>query len=698
MTEALKAEAFKTGHSEATGRIEIVEGIDGDEIPCDDRAAPHFHDIVAARLRRRDVLAGGLSAAVAALFAGTTPVVRPAAAAPAGGGLLGFKPVPVARNDAVTVPDGYRVETILPWGEPILGRMPAFSPDNTGEDQAMQIGSHHDGLHFFPIDGRSDDGLFVMNHEYVEPRLMHRSARGHKLASNGFVLVDGRRPADEVRKEIAAHGVSVTRIRKGDDGRWRVVPDPRNRRITAATPAEIAGPVRGSDHLKTKFSPQGERTRGTLNNCAHGVTPWNTYMAAEENWAAYFHNGDTRDGKPHLPREHAEYRVRSGASLYRWHLADDGADEFVRFDASTRGAQAEDDYRNEPNTFGWMVEIDPFRSDSAPVKRTALGRFAHEGVVFAPAVEGRPVVCYSGDDATFQFVYKFVSADPYRKADAGGHLLDQGTLYAARFDRDGTGEWLALRFGENGLTPENGFRDQADVLVNTRFAARRAGATRMDRPEWGAVEPATGMVYFTMTNNPDRKEGDTDAVNPRAANRFGQIVRWTEEQGDHAATRFRWELFLLGGDADTGRDLAGRPLGGDSLLACPDGLWFDADGRLWIQTDIGESGQNKGPYTPFGNNAMLCADPKTGEIRRFLTGPVGQEITGVVTTPDGRTMFVNVQHPGATTTPDNFAAGRLDSHWPDGGEALPRSATLVISRIDGGVIGGPQDSEVSVAR
>jgi len=307
--------------------------------------------------------------------------------------------------------------------------------------------------------------------------------------------------------------------------------------------------------------------------------------------------------------------------------------------------------------------------------------------VFAPAVEGRPVVCYSGDDSTNEYIYKFVSAQPYLASSAGGHLLDSGTLYVARFNDDGAGEWIALAFGRNGLTVENGFRSQADILVNARTAADFVKATRMDRPEWGSVDPQTGAVYFTLTNNTQRAENQVDKANPRAKNLFGQIIRWQEDGRNHAATKFKWDLFVLGGDTASGRDLSGKALSGDNLFACPDGLWFDRQGRLWIQTDIGESEQLKGPYAPFGNNAMLCADPRTGEIRRFLTGPVGQEITGVVTTPDGRTMFVNVQHPGATTTPEDFAEGRNVSHWPDGGNAIPRSSTVVVTKEDGGVIG-----------
>ena len=531
----------------------------------------------------------------------------------------------------MTVPAGYRTQTILAWGEPITGRMPAFSTKNTGEEQAMQIGSHRDGLHYFPIDGSSQDGLFVMNHEYVEPRLMHASSAGQKLGLNGYVLTEGKRTADEVLKEMNGHGVSITRIRKqADNGRWTAVPDPRNRRITGLTPMELGGPVRGSDLVKTKFSPDGTRTRGTLNNCAHGVTPWNTYMAAEENWAAYFCNGDTKDGKPDLPREQARYGLSTGRGRYGWELADSGDDACLRFDASRKGAGPADDYRNEPNMFGWMVEIDPFAPDRVPVKRTALGRFAHEGVVFAPPSEGRPVVCYSGDDAMFEYIYKFVSAEPYNRATAGGHLLDSGTLYVARFNDDGSGEWLALALGQNGLTPENGFRSQAEILVNARAAADFVKATKMDRPEWGAVDAKTGTVYFTLTNNPNRQPGQVDNANPRAQNQFGQIIRWSEANNDYAAMRFIWTLFVIAGDAKSSRDPSGQPLDDSNIFACPDGLWLDNDGRLWIQTDIGENEQLKGATGPVRQQCDAVRRPENwrGPALFDRTGRAGDHRCG----------------------------------------------------------------------
>ena len=676
---------------------------DGDEARRKPVDRPDFADIAERRYGRRDVLRGSLGLAVGSLFGSSLIGSAFAAGNNRGPELharLGFTPVPVSRADAVIVPDGYLQQPMLAWGEPITGSYPEFGPDNTGTEQGMQMGMHHDGMHFFPIEGiepfagSSSDGLLVMNHEYAEPRLLHASARGAPLIAWDVTLEeDGSRRPDEVLKELNAHGVSVTRVRRDADGRWQPVRDRRNRRLTVGTPMEIGGPLRGDPRLVTPYSPDGQRARGTLNNCSHGVTPWNTYLTCEENWWLYFARDDAR-ATEEAPASQSRYSV-GRADVWRWRLAAANADAadakagtFARFDATPHAESPRDDYRNEPHTFGWVVEFDPFDPDSTPIKRTHLGRFSHEGVIFAPVREGKPVVLYSGDDSTFEYIYKYVSARPYERASASGALLDDGILYAARFDADGTGEWLALTPGENGLSAEAGFASVADVLLNSRGAADLAGATPMDRPEWGAVDPGTGTVYFTLTNNKRRDADQVNGPNPRPRNHFGQIVRWREADDDHAATRFDWELFVLAGDEQDSRDLNGEPLGPDSRFAMPDGLWFDPDRRLWIQTDIGDDDQNSGVYAPMGNNAMLAADPDSGEIRRFLTGPVGQEITGCVATPDQTTLFINVQHPGATTSAEDFAAGRSDSHWPAGGDAPPRSATVAITRKDGGRIGG----------
>ena len=657
----------------------------GDEVPSNTSANPTMYDITMARASRRGFLIGGLATIATGLFGASLTSRAALAQTTATSGLLGFTAIPVSFEDKVLVPAGYKVQVLAPWGTPLLGDMPAYNPGaNSGAEQGMQVGSHHDGMHFFGIDGSSTDGLLVVNHEYVEPRFMHAVAwAGQALDGDTVVFnADGKRDDDQVLKEINGHGCTVARVTRGAEG-WSVVADPANRRITGATPMEIAGPARGSAHMVTKHSPDGTLARGTLNNCANGHTPWNTYITAEENWAGYFINADAE-----MPREHKRFGVSAEESRYGWEKAVSNADEYARFNAAAIGATSKDDYRNEPNTFGWLVEFNPFDPASVPVKRTALGRFAHEGIVFAPATAGKPLVCYSGDDSRFEYIYKFISAEAYDPATASGALLDAGTLYVARFNADGTGDWLALAPGENGLTSDAGFADLADILVNTRAAADLAGATKMDRPEWGTVDPATGEVYFTLTNNNRRDLTQVDAVNPRAENVFGQIVRWKYADNNHGDTKFAWELFVMAGNPKQSSTFNDLTLGDDNIFACPDGIWCDQNSRLWIQTDMGDIGPDyEGPLKDFGMNAMLAADPQTGEIRRFLTGPHGQEITGMSMTPDGKTMFINVQHPGGHAMPEDFAAGKFGSGFPDYNGSVPRSATLVITRDDDGVIG-----------
>ena len=455
-----------------------------------------FAAVLAARMNRRVLMKGSVGAALAGMMgaglAGCSDSDENSSAVDAQSSQdLGFKVVAVSTENRVVVPEGYSSSTFVPWGTPITGSYPEYRPDgtNTGADQEQQVGMHHDGVHFFPIDQKaggnsSTEGLLVMNHEYINQGALH---------ANGPTTVAGQRPADEVRKEIAAHGVSVIHIKQDTNGVWDVVHgSPFNRRVTGNTEMDIRGPVRGYSKLITKFSPAATETRGTLNNCAMGPTPWGTYLAAEENWHGYFATADAT-----RPREYIRHGVDS-TSRYDWETADNAADEYLRFNVSTIGASAADDYRNEANTYGYMVEIDPFTPESKPQKRTALGRFGHEGVIFAPVKEGEPVVCYSGDDSRFEYIYKFVSDQPYYAATAGGYLLDSGTLYVARFNDDGTGDWLSLSLDDpdfaaavaaaTGTTVGNiafdGFENQADVLVNTRLAADIAGATTMDRPEW----------------------------------------------------------------------------------------------------------------------------------------------------------------------------------------------------------------------
>ncbi|HEU4367352.1 MAG TPA: PhoX family phosphatase [Methylomirabilota bacterium] len=628
---------------------------DLEDVGVNPSANPTFQSVVATRLSRRRLLQGGLAAAALSVSGR-----RQADAAP----LLGFKGVPVSAADTVVVPPGYTTEVLYAWGDPISDG-PAFKPDasNTVADQEQQAGMHHDGLHFFPLpvgSDRSARGLLAVNHEYTDDGLLH---------------VGGMQPwtAEKVAKSQAAHGVSVVEVALVNE-RWTVVrPSPYARRVTGRTPIGFDGPAVGHPRLRTAADPQGRSALGTLNNCAHGVTPWGTYLTCEENFNGYFVNGSDA-----IPPAQRRYGITKTGFRYRWHEHD------PRFDAAA--------HPNEPNRFGWVVEIDPYDPARAPVKHTALGRFKHEGAALTLARDNR-VVAYMGDDERFEYIYKFVSRRPFVPGDrkANRRLLEEGTLHVARFDASGAGEWIALTHGARGLEAAAGFATQADILIDTRAAADVVRATRMDRPEWIAVHPRTGEVYCTLTNNTQRGAAGAvgpDAANPRPANALGHIIRWRERGGDAAATAFEWDIFVRCGDPEHTEPIKRGTIKGD-IFGSPDGLWIDARGVLWIQTDVSTSALHRGDYARFGNNVMLAADPATGAIRRFLTGPSGAEITGVVTTPDGRSMFVNVQHPGETASERSDPANPTAvSAWPDGVEdGRPRSATIVIRRRDGGVIG-----------
>ncbi|QKV68166.1 PhoX family phosphatase [Streptomyces harbinensis] len=643
-------------------RRPVFPASDPDEVSSNPSANRPFHEVAAARFSRRSVLASGAVAAAAGFLTGSTGTAHATAATasppePTGRRpTLGFTPVPTSDADRITLPEGYRAQVIIPWGTPIRPGGPAWRKDaaNSAAEQAQQVGMNHDGMHFFPLGKgaeRNRRGLLVLNHEYIDQQLL-------------FPDGDAEMTREKVAKATAAHGVSIVELVHTDRHGWQVADSPRARRVTADTPVTFSGPV-GPRHPALRAA---DPPRGTINNCSHGVTPWGTYLACEENFNAYF-------GTEHPGWEPTDLQARYGIDRegfgYRWHEAD------PRFDIAVNP--------HEANRFGWVVEIDPMDPDAVPVKRTALGRIKHEGCVTTEA-RGR-IVAYTGDDQDGDYLYKFVGDGSWRAHRARGRSpLDHGTLYVARFEDDGTGRWLPLTHGTGPLTRDAGWADQADVLLRTREAADALGATPMDRPEWIAVNPVNQDVYCSLTNG----SGRGGAANPRTPNPYGHIIRWRERDGDNTATTFTWDIFLLAGDPayEERTDLTE-----DTRFGSPDGLWFDPDGRLWILTDVSNSSQNlpeKG-YDRIGNNQMLAADPHTGEIRRFLTGPRGCEITGVITTPDQRTMFVNVQHPGEATpawgepTPEN---PRAVSNWPDfDPEGRPRSATIAIRRTDGGVIG-----------
>ncbi|MEY4443304.1 MAG: hypothetical protein RL442_2304 [Pseudomonadota bacterium] len=622
-----------------------------------DSANPYIHHLSAPS--RRQVLRGGLGVmgaqglAALGLSACATPGQGPRPA-------LGFASVAVNTLDQVTVPEGYEAQVLVPWGEPVglSGEDPAFKWDasNTAAEQAAQLGMHHDGIQYLPLPALGT-GLLVINHEYTDDGLLHR---------DGMTTWT----AEKVRKSQAAHGLSIVEVTQ-EGGRWRSVrPSPFARRITANTPMRFSGPAAGHPLLRTAADPQGMSPMGTFNNCGNGLTPWGTVLTTEENFIGYF-NG------PAQPDAHGKrWGLRSGGAGYRWHEHD------ARFDATR--------HPNEPNRFGWIVEIDPQDPSSVPVKRTALGRGSHEAARIVLTREGRAVV-YSGEDARFEYIYKFVSRDRMQPggAKANQHLLDHGTLYVARFDANGRGQWMPLTHGSHQLDTAHGFQDAGDVLIKTRQASDALGATKMDRPEWIEVDQQ-GWVYVTLTNNTQRGVGDApgvDAANPRANNSMGHIIRW-KESGDFDATSFEWNHLVLAGDPSQARPQAKGTIQGD-VFACPDGLWVDTRGVLWIQTDISSNTIAKGEMSGLGHNALLAVDPRSGQIRRFLVGPAGCEITGMTGTPDGTTVFVNIQHPGETPSERSDPnRPRQYSNWPDfRADGRPRSATLAIRKLDGGVVG-----------
>jgi uncharacterized protein len=643
-----------------------VSIIDDDRVsnPSDN---PTFESIVRAAVSRRTLFKSGVAAAAVTALAGADSLVHAAphssdaAGAPSpqrtGGGntpgapLLGFQGIPAGTADTITVPPGYTARVLIAWGDP-LSDGPAFAPDasNTAADQALQWGMHNDGLVYFPIN--RSRGLIVQNHEYTD---------------DGLLFPDGvaNWTAEKTSKSLNAHGVSVIEVRRRN-GVWEVVrPSRYARRVTGQTPISIAGPAAGHPLLQTSADPTGTKVLGTLNNCAMGFTPWGTYLACEENFNGYF-----RKTAPPNPLE-ARYGISANGFGYLWHTTDS------RFQVDVEP--------NEVNRFGWVTEIDPWNANSTPVKRTALGRTKHEGAWVQEARDGR-VVVYMGDDERFEYIYRYVSVEPWKKMVRNRRSpLDEGTLYVAKFNANGLGEWLELSPNNPALAGWT----LADILIKTRQAADLAGATKMDRPEWIDTYPDQLMAIATLTNNSRRGTGTNpgvDAANPRPSNVYGHIIRWGYDW-DFTEPTFWWDIFALGGDRNN--PAHGSTINGDAY-GSPDGLYVAPSGRLWIQTDVSASTINAGAYAGFGNNQMLCADPTTRRTRRFLVGPVNCEVTGCFATADEKALFVGIQHPGER--PDDLPGDpnnpKQFSSWPDGlGGGRPRSALVVITKDDGGEIG-----------
>lgn len=590
---------------------------------------PRFADIVAARASRRAVLAGSLGAAAVG-FVGAEAFAAPQPGTPAAdkhgtdkGELIGFTSIPLDGGPMPTVAPEYQLQTIIPWREKLDGSGTSYDYEGfTAEQQELSMGIGHDGMWLFPEGPNA--GVLCINHEFGD--------NAHVFGAD--------MPADltQVRLSQAAHGVAVVKLAADKDGNWAMQADARNRRITGNTPVEFSGPAAGSDLLVTAIG--NDDPKGTLNNCSMGHTPWGTYLTCEENFNGYF--GTTAEGwTPSSEQE--RYGITTTGFGYGWHEFDD------RFDLAKNP--------NEENRFGWVVEIDPNAPEKKPVKRTALGRFKHEGSTVVVG-RGQRVVVYSGDDERNDYIYKFVSAANYKSMFARGkHPLDEGTLYAASFNVDGTGKWLEL----SPKNPKLAGWTIDEILVHTRLAADAAGATRMDRPEW-ITEGQNNEMFCTLTNNTRPYAADRPG-NPSGNNPDGHIIKWTDAE-EHTGTTFEWDFFAI---AKNVTDANGQ------MFGSPDGIWADQKGRVFVQTDGTQPGK--------ANDQMLVADQVTGEFKRLMTGVKGGEVTGVTVNPSQTVMFANIQHPGnGDPKVTNFPVQQ-------DGVTVPRDATLVITRKDGGIIG-----------
>ncbi|WP_305832066.1 PhoX family protein [Photobacterium leiognathi] len=667
-----------------------------------------FEDVLQANLQRRSILKGGLGvSAMTALGAfglagcnssssteGTTAKVTDRSQA-----VLNFDSIPGSLTDAVSIPSGYTAQVLVPWGTPLNADGNVWKNDGTNDstDQLNALGMHHDGMHFFPLNEASTDGLLCINHEYIDQQALHPN--WDKDAERAKEV---RTDIDEIRKEINAHGISVVRIQL-ENNQWKLIDnDPLNRRYTGATVMDLSGPLAHSELTVTRFSPDGSQARGTLNNCGNGYTPWGTYLTCEENWPGYFTNTGTRT-------EEQDRIGISGAGKYlqgryKWETLaghdEERLDEFARFNLAPTGSSSLDDYRNEANGHGYIVEIDPYTKNSRAKKRTALGRFRHEGCTFGKLEEGKPVVFYSGHDSRFEYLYKFESKALWDPADAspsnrlltGDKYMDEGTLYVARFNEDSTETWLPLTLDSittSGDTLASHFNSLAEIIINTAGAADLVGATPMDRPEWAAVDPYTGSVYLTLTNNTKRKDS-TNPANPRLNNKFGHIIRWDEGENP---TEFDWDIFVFGSPSNGDEETNRSGLTDLNQFASPDGLAFDQRGIMWIQTDNGADEVEE--YTndqmlavvpsqllDDDDNQTVIASSNQAELKRFFVGPNGCEVTGFTISPDYTSLFVNIQHPSNWPYSDNAAEAA-----PNGTEVRPRSSTIVIRREDGGEIG-----------
>ncbi len=620
-------------------------------------------------LSRRDVLktgASGLALTLTAVGAGA-PLFPAAAQAADNPSTLNFPELKRIYDQTHHVAAGFKADVLLRWGDKVTADAPDFDPAKQSADsQAKQYGYNNDYLAFLPLplgSNSSERGMLFANLEYPNPHIMFPG-----------LLTTGDDAGKAMSKEqvdvcLASMGFSVVEIER-KAGAWTMVAgSPNNRRVTATTEFAISGPAAGHALMKTSADPTGTKVIGTSANCSGGVTPWGTVLSCEE-WSASFFGGDP--ARTALKDQHASIGMEGedGFGFARF---------YDRFNVEKEP--------NEFNRFQWVVEIDPYDPVSVPVKRTALGRFGHEAANSVVSKDGR-VVLYLGDDDYFQYLYRFVTKGAFNATDraANRDLLDDGVLSVARFDADGSLTWMPLVHGQGPLTAANGFPDQASILINTRMAADKLGATPMDRPEDMEVSPVTGRVYAVMTKNKNRKADNLNPPNLRAANKWGHIVELIPPgEGkaiDHAADRFTWAMLVQCGDPAKSEQGATWHAGtsADGWFATPDNLCFDPKGRLFVATD----GQNDFKMAD-GIFAMDVSGPGRGLSKALFAAPIGAEVTGPCFTPDGKTLFVSVQHPAE----NSGSVDKLTTHWPSTDEmALPRPAVVAISRDDGGEIGG----------